>query len=418
MELLKASKDIVLIAHFAGSLQHGMVYGHYYLAREWVRMGHRVTIVAAGWTHTRHRQPELHGRHTEQWIDGIRYIWLKVPAYAAGGRIGRVMNLTSFAAQVWALPLPLSKPELVICSSHCPFAIHGSERIARRAGARLVFEVRDLWPLTLMELGGASRHNPLIQAMQWSEDFAYRQADRVVSVLPAARDYMVSRGMVPQKFSYVPNGVDVTDIIDPSATDQALLTNSQQKIQAIRAKGQFTVGFCGRLASAYALDALLNSLAQPQMDGLHVVLVGAGYQQDELQALAASLGVQDHVTFLGVVDKSEVPSVLSLMDVLYLGLQNSSLYRFGVSPTKLNDYLLAAKPVLYAVKAPDDVITQIGCGITCEPEDAAAIADALRRFRAMSAVTLGEMGQRGRDWLIAHRAYPKLAHDFLEAAFS
>ena len=81
-----------------------MVYGHYYLAREWVRMGHRVTIVAAGWVHMRHRQPECSGRLTEQWIDGIRYIWLKVPDYAAGGRFGRVINLMSFAAQCGRYP--------------------------------------------------------------------------------------------------------------------------------------------------------------------------------------------------------------------------------------------------------------------------------------------------------------------------
>ncbi len=396
-----------------------MVYGHYYLAREWVRMGYRVTIVAAGWAHTRHRQPELSGRHTEQWIDGIRYIWLRVPEYAPAGRIGRVMNLMSFAAQVWALPLPLDGPDLVICSSHCPFAIHGSERIARRAGARLVFEVRDLWPLTLMELGGGSRRNPLIQAMQWSEDFAYRHADRVVSVLPAARDYMVSRGMTPKKFAYVPNGVDVTDPgFDTPCANAASATDMQQRVLAIRAKGQFVVGFCGRLAAAYALDALLKSLAQPEMDGVHAVLVGGGYMQDQLQTLAVSLGVQDRVTFLGVVEKSDVASLLSLMHVLYLSLEDSPLYRFGVSPTKLNDYLLAAKPVLYAVNAPDDVITQNGCGITCEPENPAAIADALRHFKAMRPAELDAMGRRGREWLLTNRAYPKLAQEFMDAAFS
>ncbi len=407
-----------MIAHFAGSLHHGMVYGHYYLAREWVRMGHSVTIVAASWVHMRHRQPEFSGRLTEQWIDGIRYIWLKVPDYAAGGRFGRVMNLMSFAAQVWALPLPLNKPDLVICSSHCPFAIHGSERIARRTGARLVFEVRDLWPLTLLELGGASRRNPLIQAMQWSEDFAYRYADRVVSVLSASIGYMVSRGMAPEKFAYIPNGADVGDVTNLGSNDPTPLTASQRQIQSIRKKDRFVVGFCGRLTSAYALDSLLKSLAQPNMDDVHVVLVGGGHLLGELQALASSLGVKDRVTFLGVVDKSEVAAVLSQMDVLYLGLSNSPLYRFGVSPTKLNDYLLAAKPVLYAVKAPDDVIKQSGCGITCEPEDVAAIADAIQRFRALSATERVEMGRRGHDWLLSNRAYPKLAQEFLKVAFS
>ena len=395
-----------------------MVYGHYYLAREWVRMGHSVTIVAASWVHMRHRQPEFSGRLTEQWIDGIRYIWLKVPDYAAGGRFGRVMNLMSFAAQVWALPLPLNKPDLVICSSHCPFAIHGSERIARRTGARLVFEVRDLWPLTLLELGGASRRNPLIQAMQWSEDFAYRYADRVVSVLSASLDYMVSRGMAPEKFAYIPNGADAEGVINASSNEPTPLTVSQRQIQFIRKRGSFVVGFCGRLTTANPLGPLLKSLAQPNMDGIHVVLVGGGHLLEELQTLTLSLGVNDRVTFIGVVEKSEVAAVLFQMDVLYLGLSNSPLYRFGVSPTKLNDYLLAAKPVLYAAKTPDDIIMQSGCGITCEPEDVVAIAEAIRRFRAMSAAERTKMGRRGHDWLLSNRAYPNLAQEFLRVAFS
>lgn len=143
---------IVLIAHFAGSPQHGMVYGHYYLSREWVQAGHRVTIVAAAYAHTRFKQPQARYHLVEEYIDGIRYLWVPTFRYSPGSKFGRVLNILSFVFRCSVVRLPIRNADVVICSSHYPFAIHPAYRMARRLNAKLVFEVRDLWPLTLVEL--------------------------------------------------------------------------------------------------------------------------------------------------------------------------------------------------------------------------------------------------------------------------
>jgi hypothetical protein len=75
--------NILLSNHYAGSPQHGMEYRPYYLAREWVRLGHHVTIVAASRSHLRMRNPQLQSGLAEEWIDGIRYVWLDAPPTAA-----------------------------------------------------------------------------------------------------------------------------------------------------------------------------------------------------------------------------------------------------------------------------------------------------------------------------------------------
>jgi len=189
--------NIVFLAHFAGSPNHGMVLGHYYLAREWVKMGHDVTIIAASFAHTRFRQPEVAKRKIcEEYIDGIRYVWIPCPVYDASSRFGRVRNIMSFVFKTWFFRLPLKKIDLVIASSHHPFAIFPARKIAQTWKTKLVFEVRDLWPLTLIEIGGVNRTHPFIRAMQWAEDFAYRQADYVVSVLSNAKEYMTQHGML------------------------------------------------------------------------------------------------------------------------------------------------------------------------------------------------------------------------------
>ena len=94
--------NILLINHYAGSPGHGMEYRPFYLAREWVRAGHRVQIVAASFSHVRSRQPEVGEAALDETIDGVAYRWLPTPAYASNG-IGRVRNIFSFLRQLWRL---------------------------------------------------------------------------------------------------------------------------------------------------------------------------------------------------------------------------------------------------------------------------------------------------------------------------
>jgi hypothetical protein len=94
------------------------------------------------------------------------------------------------------------RPDVVIASSTYPMDIWVARRIARLAGARLVYEVHDLWPLSPMELFGMPRWHPFIMLCQLAEDTAYRDADAVVSMLPKVHDYMASRGLDLRKLQH------------------------------------------------------------------------------------------------------------------------------------------------------------------------------------------------------------------------
>ena len=174
--------NILYLNHYAGSPALGMEYRPYYLAREWVRAGHRVQIVAADFSHVRSRQPAA----GDELVDGIAYRWLPTPRYQGNG-VGRVWNIWRFLSQLWAMTGRLVRefrPDAVIASSTYPMDIWVARHIARHAGARLVFEVHDLWPLSPIELSGMSPRHPFIRLCQAAEDAAYRDADVVVSMLP------------------------------------------------------------------------------------------------------------------------------------------------------------------------------------------------------------------------------------------
>lgn len=284
-----------------------------------------------------------------------------------------------------------------------------AERIAKLAGAKLVYEVHDLWPLSPMELGGMSRWHPFIMWVQWAEDYAYKRAQRVVSMLPKTLEYMVSRGMNPDKWAYVPNGVD----LDEWRVRAPLSAETSAALQAVRARGLPVLCYTGTHGLANALDVLLDAsvLLKGQVE---VVLVGTGPERDRLLQRVTNEGL-NNVTMLPSVPKACMPELLAAIDIAFIGLLPEPLFRFGISPNKLFDYMMAAKPIIQSISAGNDPVTEVGCGITVPPNQPAAIADAALKIASMSDAQKDEMGKKGQAFIQAERSYAVLAQKFLQA---
>ena len=416
--------NILLVNHYAGSVHHGMEYRPYYLAREWVRAGHRVRVVAASHSHLRRLAPDLGGRdRLDQDIDGIHYTWLRTPPYAGNGA-GRVRNMLGFVARLWREAPRLARtfaPQAVIASSTYPLDIWPAQRIARLAGASLVHEVHDLWPLSPIELGGHSRHHPFIMLLQAAEDHACRQADAIVSILPRVRAHLEGRGMAPHKLHVVPNGVDPAEWPQgagpslPDAPGQApdsLPLALSGLLARLRAEDRTIVGYAGSHGLANALNTLLDAAHLLRGRPLSFVLVGAGPEKDHLRRQAHALGLE-HVHFAEPVPKRAIPALLVRFDIAFLGWRRQPLYRFGIAPNKLLDYMMAGCPVLHAVEAGNDPVAETGCGASVAPDDPAALADGLARLLAFDPATRRALGERGRRHVLEHLSYPVLARRFL-----
>ncbi|WP_296944860.1 glycosyltransferase family 4 protein [uncultured Massilia sp.] len=406
--------NILLINHYAGSVRHGMEYRPYYLAREWVRQGHRVTIVASSESHLRSQAPSLDGRpRLLETIDGIDYAWLATPPYRGNGA-ARVRNMLAFVLRLRREAARLAaalRPDAVIASSTYPLDIWPAHRIARLAGARLLFELHDLWPLSPMELGGHSRWHPFIMLLQAAEDFACTRADAVVSILPRAGAHLEAHGMAPHKLHLVPNGVDPGEWEGPRAPLPPALAGA---FEALGRNGNFVLGYAGTHGVANALGTLLDAAARLQGRPVAIVLVGDGPDKPALRRRAAALGLAN-VHFLDPVPKACVPALLGRFDAAYLGWRRQPLYRFGISPNKLIDYMMAGRPVLHVVDAGNDPVAEAGCGLSVPPDDPRAVADAVLALMALSPAQRAALGRRGRAHALANHTYPVLGRRFLNA---
>lgn len=414
--------NILYLNHYAGSPLHGMEYRPYYLAREWVRAGHHVRMVAAGYSHVRAKQPgQPAGTARGPWqeaIDGMAYHWYPTPAYTGNG-LGRVKNIWGFLRQVWADAPQIARdfqPDAVIASSTYPMDIWVAERIAklaRKSGkpCKLVFEVHDLWPLSPIELGGMSPRHPFILLCQGAENHAYKHADVVVSMLPKVADHMHSHGLDLHKLHIVPNGITLDEW---QGTPPPLREDIASHVAAQKQAGRTVVGYAGSHGTPNALDVMLQATELLRHESFSFVLVGDGHEKAALQRQTQALGLE-HVAFFDPIPKAQIPSFLSQIDIAYIGWQRVPIYRFGIAPNKLMDYMMARCVVLHSVEAGNDPVTEAGCGITVPPADPPAIADGLRQLARLDAATRERMGAAGRDFVLANHTYPVLAQRFLAA---
>lgn len=405
--------NILLINHYAGSPVLGMEYRPYYLAREWVWAGHPVQIVAASYSHVRSRQPDVGSQPLDETLDGIRYRWLPVPNYLGNG-IGRVKNIWTFLRRLWRESPRISrefKPDVVIASSTYPMDIWVARRIAHLAGAKLVYEVHDLWPASPIELSGMSKWHPFILLCQKAENDAYRDADVVVSMLPKVAGHMAAHGLDLRKLHIVPNGIALDEWQGvPTPLDPRLAA----QLAALKASGRSIVGYAGSHGLPNALDVLLDAAALLRDRPISVVLVGDGHEKTRLAQRVRDEGL-DHVVMLPPIPKAQIPALLSLFDIAYIGWQRVPIYRFGIAPNKLMDYMMAGCAVLHSVEAGNDPVADAGCGLTVAPESAAAVADGIQVLLARAPAERAAMGERGRAFVLAHHTYAVLAQRFIDA---
>jgi glycosyltransferase involved in cell wall biosynthesis len=409
---------ILLINHYAGAPKYGMEYRPYYLAREWVRAGHKVKILTASFSHVRSQNPMVMKEVKPLGIDGIQYRFIPTTPYRGNG-LGRLRNIAQFLWGVWKMREELAVkdlPDVVIASSTYPMDIWLARHIARMAHAKWVYEVHDLWPLSLIELSGMHPRHPFAQLCQKAENDAYRSADLVVSMLPKVHEHMAAHGLDLSRLHIVPNGISPQEwpqegeVPDESVLPQPL----RQWMAQQKAQGRLVVGYAGSHGLPNALHVLLEAAHGLREAPLAFVLVGSGHEKSALEAQARELALP-HLLMHEPLPKACMPALMSLFDVAYLGWQPQPIYRFGIAPNKLLDYMMAGRPILHAVTAGNDPVAEAQCGLTVPAGDVPAVVAGFKALAAMPTAEREAMGARGRPYVLAHHSYPALAQRFIDA---
>ncbi|HOE05392.1 MAG TPA: glycosyltransferase family 4 protein [Bacteroidales bacterium] len=402
---------IVLVNHYAGSPETGMEFRPYYMASLWQQAGHEVLVVAASFSHLRSKQPVLHRRIEQQQLEGVNYIFVRTNTYQGNG-LGRIRNMLSFT---WALRFSAGtqilkfRPDIIIASSTYPYEIYPLRRLSKKSKAKLIFEVHDLWPLSPQLLGGYSKWHPFIFSLQLAENYACKHCDKVISLLPCTVEHLQSHGLDAVKWNYVPNGI----IPDEVNTNVVLPMEHTSLFHKLKSEGAVLVGYAGSIGIANNIKMLVETHRLINNDKIHLIITGKGPEKEKI---ISSLTDEDKrfIHFLDAVPKTMVGSLLHQMDILVMVWNKSPLYRYGVSANKLFDYMMAARPVVQALEAGNDPVTESGCGITVEPDNREKLAEAIHSLCNLSPEERLQMGKLGQDYVRQNHDYRKLAAKCLE----
>jgi len=402
--------NILLINHYAGTIDYGMEFRPYYLAKEWVKQGHNVVIIAASFSHLRRKNPEISSDMQEEIIDGIKYLWVKTPTYEGNG-VGRIKNMFSFISKLSSKAKYIAdnyKPDVVIASSTYPSDNYIARRISKSSDAKYIWEVNDLWPLSPMELGGMSKYHPFIMLMKHGELFSYRNVDAVVSLLPNTLPYMQSQCLAPEKWHYIPNGI----VIEDWDNSEQIPKEYSEIFDKLHKDKKTILGYTGGHAISNSLSTIIDAaiLLKDNAD-YHFVFIGDGQEKKNLIEKAKGL---NNITFLPPVSKSQIPNILSQMDILLITWNKSSIYRFGISPNKIFDYMMAQKPIIHATDAPNKFVDTAECGIAIEPENPEEIIKAIDILKHKSREELDIMGENAKKYILENHDYKVLAANFVD----
>lgn len=406
------SRTVWIVNQYASTPDYGFAGRHYYLGRELAKLGYNVYLITSAAHHLHREKPTIASKfQIEEQIEGFKIVWAKMPNYGQAHSKGRILGWFLFSWRLRSLTkfIP-DAPDVLVCSSPSLLSFLGAKTLARRVGARLVFEVRDIWPMTLIDVGGYSPRHPFIRLLQWVEDKAYRDSDRVVSNLKNSVEHMVHRGMKSEKFAWVPNGFSMDEVslkapLNARALDQL-------------PRNKFVVGYTGTLGVANSLYTLVDA-AERLIDyrDIAFVLVGDGKEKAGLKKLVAGKGL-DNVLFVDPIPKVEIQAMLAQFDGCYLGLSKDPLFSFGVSPNKLFDYLYSGKPIIYGIESGEyKPVEDAAAGIQIAAEDDKQLADAVLKLYHMPPEERAAMGANGRKAALEQYEYGQLAEKLAAVLF-
>jgi len=407
---MRSAKVIWYVHPYAGGPGIGRYDRPFHLSKHWNAEGVKSVVITPSF----HHLLDAEFTRGKARFSEVCYEFLACPTYQ-GNRLGRLVNMAWFAVMLIIstprLVRRYGKPSLIIASSPHPYMFPSTHLLARLLGARSVFEVRDLWPLSLVELANLSPLNWLVKITGWIERFAYKRADYVVSLLPCTLEYMEKLGLDEGRWRYIPNGVEPEGNNDSSSDEACVNLAKSWQIE-----GRTVIVYAGALGVPNAVESLVEGLGRvpaQQRRKLGVIIVGRGERQAFIRKLISDCQLSESAAVFEQVPKTTIQSLLKLATAGYISLRPQPLFRFGVSPNKLFDYMLASIPVIYAIKSGNDPVAEAGCGLSVDPANPGEIAGALMQLCSLSEAARAEMGARGRSYVLEKHRYKNLALEYI-----
>ena len=376
------------------------------LATEFARAGHDAAVITSTSNH-------FGTFRTDEWstiergfikasFEGVPILAHTTIPYGRTASAKRVISWLHFEWGLLRLPTQhLARPTHIIVSSLSLLSILNGYRLARKFQSKLVFEIRDIWPLTLQTEFGLSQKHPLVALLSAVERFGYRKSDVVVGTMPNLEEHVRSVSGSKPRIETIPLGIDedlmrlVPEYVPPSRDSMSTI-----------------VGYSGSIGRTNSLELLLDAAMEIGPDNnLEFHFWGGG---DLLEKYQETYRGQSHIYFHGHLDRADLFVEVSKSHILYLATDNSRLWSYGQSLNKMLEYLVIGRPVIASYSGYPSMLNESNSGIFVAAGDSKALARSLVAFGSLPKKELERLGRNGRRWLLSQRSYARLSEHYMK----
>jgi len=374
------------------------------LMSEFAKSGHKSIIIASD-SNQLAEVPTLHFAYGKQEISGVQIYWVRTLKYKVAKSFLRILSWLDFELRLLLMPKrSIPRPDILVVSSLSLLTIVNGLCLRRRYRCKLVFEIRDIWPLTLTAEGGYGKANPFVIFFGWIEKLGYKYSDIIVGTMPNLAEHVANVVGPGRPVFCVPMGFDPVELSNLEALPAGY---ERDYIPS----GKFVVAHVGSIGIANSLDTLFQCAKSMENEShIHFLVVGDG---DLKPFYICKYDYLSNVTFAPKVSKKMVQSVLGRCDLLYFSVHNSEVWRYGQSLNKVLDYMLSGRPIVASYAGFPSMINDAACGTFVPSGDVEALRSAVLRYASMDETRLSEIGARGKDWIFRYRKYSDLAKEYL-----
>ena len=373
------------------------------LVKEFIKSGHNATLITSDSNHFS-SYPETSEIYNFEVVDEVPLCWVQTKKYIKTASIDRVMSWFDFERKLFNMDLnKIEKPDVILVSSLSIFSIIYGYYLKKKFKAFLIFEIRDIWPLTMTEEGGFSKWHPLVLLIGFIEKFGYKKADLVVGTMPRLNLHVKSILGYEKPFHCSPLG------FEPINYQEEIIENNP--FDKVFPKNKVIVGYAGSMGITNALEPFIDAIKKMYLNtNLNFILVGSG---DLKKKYEDELKNYNNVTFIPRISQDDVKYFLEICDILYLSTKDSKVWEYGQSMNKIVEYMIAGKPIIASYTGYQSMINEAGCGIFISSVNSDDIKDALLLYSSKSKEELNEIGKNGKKWIYNNRTYEKLAKEYI-----
>ncbi|MGK9126737.1 glycosyltransferase family 4 protein [Olivibacter sp. SA151] len=399
-------RTIWIVNQFASMPQNSFGAGErFFHLLEYFSKKFNCRVFSGSFSHLLTNPPQITGTFTDERInDGSVFTWIKLKHYKDRSYIGRVWSWFEFTVKLFRYPCKYERPDIILVSSMSLIPLLYGIWLKWRFNSKFILEIRDIWPLTPIEIGGFSRKHPLMLILGVIERLGYKHADCVTSVLPEFESYLREHRFKYKRFVWIPNAIKAVHEVEIEKDKKSVALSENVKVE-------FSVLYTGTLGNANAMEYFIQAAKYLVAYPIQFLIIGDGPLKCDLLNMAKGI---NNVQFLPKVLKADLKQWLVSADLCFIGWHNKPLYRYGVAANKYNDYMLAKKPILSSSNISSDPVRISKCGINVAAEKPKEIAKGVLKLYNMSAYEREELGRKGYDYLMKHKTYTVIGKKYLE----